>query len=489
MTLSKMYSRFIGFIFLISFSALSVTAQKHDLPKYVFLFIGDGMGLTQINTAEAFNESVKGRIGNKKLRMSTFPVQSFMTTHALNRYITGSAAAGTAIASGNKTSINTIGMDSSKNKPLPSIAEMAHRKGMKVGIISTVSLNHATPAAFYAHQPDREMYYEIALEIPASGFEFFGGGGINQPKGKNKDLPDVYEKLKASGYTILSGKSELKNLKPGYGKIFVKNARLGKGAEMPYTIDRDTMIDYSLADITTKAIEHLNNPNGFFIVIEGGMIDWAGHSNDAATIIHEVMDFDKAIDAAYRFYLKHPQETLIIVTADHETGGMSLGWAGKKYDSNLSLLNTQKASHSELENAFKTHYSEYCKKGCSYGDVLKQFYPVLGLHPDSLNEAEQNLLWTAFRASVYKTMPYADKKLNEALWGSNDPFSITAIKVLNQKAGIGWTSWSHTGTPVPLMAVGAGSHLFDAYLDNTDIVKILRKLLKIKENNKVIHYE
>ncbi|MDO9510584.1 MAG: alkaline phosphatase [Bacteroidales bacterium] len=481
MKLSISIHRIIGFIIYFSFSILLVSAQNNT-PKYVFLFIGDGMGLAQVHTTEVFMESMKGKIGDKKLRMNTFPVQSLMTTYALNRNITGSAAAGTAIASGFKTSINTIGMDSAKKKPLISIAEMAHQKGMKVGIISTVSLNHATPAAFYAHQPERDLYYEIASEIPASGFEFFGGGGLYQPKGKNKDLPDVFESLKASGYSLLTGKRELKNLKPTNGKVFVMNTRLGKGAEMPYTIDRDTCIDFSLADITSKAIEYLNNPKGFFMMIEGGMIDWAGHSNDAATIIHEVMDLDNAVDVAYRFYLKHPRETLIIVTADHETGGLALGWAGKKYALNLNLLATQKASHYELENAFKAYYSEYCKKGCSYDDVLKHFYPVLGLHPDSLNEAEKDMIWTAFKASIYKSMPYADKKLNDAIWGSNDPLSNTAIKILNQKAGIGWTSWSHTGTPVPLMAIGAGSHLFDAYLDNTDIVRHLRQLWKMNSS-------
>ena len=146
--------------------------------KYVFYFIGDGLGLTQINSAENYQAALKGEIGVKRLSISKLSTQGYITTYAQNRYITGSAAAATALATGNKTTISTISMDGKHQKNYKTMAEMAKDKGMKVGIISTVDIDHATPACFYAHQPSRNRYFDISLDLINSGFDFFGGGNF-----------------------------------------------------------------------------------------------------------------------------------------------------------------------------------------------------------------------------------------------------------------------------------------------------------------------
>lgn len=201
---------------------------KGKAPKYIFYFIGDGMGLSQANAAEAYLGAINGKSGIQKLEMNKFPHHGFYTTNATNRFITGSAAAGTALATGHKTSINTIGMDASKQKPLQSVAERARDLGYKVGIISSVSIDHATPASFYAHQPSRSMYYNISLNLSESNFNYFAGGGIKHPEGdgkvdknnimanfgmgtdkevKNKQTNSI-ELAKKRGYRLLNTKAE-----------------------------------------------------------------------------------------------------------------------------------------------------------------------------------------------------------------------------------------------------------------------------------------
>jgi len=241
--------------------------------KYVFVFIGDGMGLPQINAAERYLSAIEGEVtGSKKLTISTLPAQGITTTYAADRFITGSAAAATAIATGKKTNIGVIAMDPTKTVAYKTVAEMTHEMGMKVGIISSVSIDHATPAAFYAHRPSRSMYYEISVNLANSGFEFFGGGGLKRPTGKDKDQPSSIEMAERNGYRVVTSKPEFMALRPGAGKVFASNAVLDGSKALPYELDRDA-VDLSLADYTAKAIELLDSPRGFFIMVEGGKID------------------------------------------------------------------------------------------------------------------------------------------------------------------------------------------------------------------------
>ena len=180
--------------------AAGVADAQGKSPKYVFLFIGDGMAMPQVNSAEIYAKAIASRdIAIKKLRFSQFPVVGMTTTYEAGSFITDSASAGTAMATGNKTLSGVINMDPGKTRKFTTIAEMAKNAGYKVGIVSSVSLDHATPASFYAKVPSRGDMYDIAVQLTQSRFDYFGGGGFAQPKGKNKDQTDVVDLARKAG--------------------------------------------------------------------------------------------------------------------------------------------------------------------------------------------------------------------------------------------------------------------------------------------------
>ena len=292
--------------------------------KYVFLFIGDGMGFSHISATEAYLAHSAGiKCGSTPLTFTQFPVMGMATTFSANKPITCSSAAGTALATGTKTKNHMLGMDPD-TVALKSIAYKIHDAGYKVGIMTTVGINHATPASFYAHNASRSAYYEIGLELPESGFEFFGGGGYLQPRGKDNDKPYLGDAAVKAGYKFARGNVEFEQKK--CDRIIYTRGGEDPEGPLPYRFLRKDN-DIILADVVKGAIEVLGNKSkGFFMMAEGGMIDFAAHANDGANTFHELMDFDEAIAVAYEFYKQHPDETLIVVTADHETGGITLGY-------------------------------------------------------------------------------------------------------------------------------------------------------------------
>ena len=300
---------FVG-ILIISGWTLAAAETTPQPVKYVFLFIGDGMSLPQRMLTQEYLHSQ----GKDDLLLNRLPVHGITTTRCTNSLITDSAAAGTAIACGVKTNSGVLGIDAA-GKRVESVAELAHKAGRRVGILTSVSIDHATPAAFYAHNPGRGNYYDIGKELLASQFDFFGGGNFLAPDGKDGSL---YTLAAQAGYTVIRDKAGLLALKPGVSKVL---------ALTPVTYAIDNSPNHpSLAEYTEHAISQLDNPHGFFMMVEGGRIDWACHANDAATVLEEVISFDRAIAAAYRFGQAHPGETLIVVTGDHETGALTLGF-------------------------------------------------------------------------------------------------------------------------------------------------------------------
>ncbi|PKP15417.1 MAG: alkaline phosphatase, partial [Bacteroidetes bacterium HGW-Bacteroidetes-22] len=353
----------------------------------------------------------------------------FAATFAKNRYITCSAAAGTALATGEKTSINTIGMDSARTHPLRTIAERARAKGMKVGIMTTVSIDHATPACFYAHQPDRNMYYEIGTQLLSSGFDFFGGGGFKYPTGKNKDQPDLYQAVAAKGYTIVKEQKVFDTVSVRSLPMMVVNPVLSASSDMPYAMD-SVSGSFSLSGIVKKAIEVLDNPKGFFMMVEGGKIDWAAHANDAAAIIGEVLELDKAIGYALEFYRQHPDETLIIVTADHETGGLALGWAGTQYESDFTLLDRQKVSSDLFDAKMKAYKKRTPASMVRFDSVMRMVATDFGLGADiRLSKCEEEQLRRAFRISMSGEKESLCKDENTVLFDIYEPIGVTARRI------------------------------------------------------------
>ena len=193
-------------------------------------------------------------------------------------------------------------------------------------MISSVNLNHATPAAFYAHQASRSSYYEIGLELIESGFEYFAGGGLLSPKGDGTQT-DLYNLAERAGYDVVTTQAEAEAVTAADGKVILIDEHLADSDAMAYELDRtDDM--WALADYVEKGIEVLSeDPDGFFMMCEGGKIDWACHANDAASTIHDTIALADAVQVAIDFAAEHPDETLILVTGDHETGGMTIGFA------------------------------------------------------------------------------------------------------------------------------------------------------------------
>ena len=449
--------------------------QKIHKAKYIFLFIGDGMGLQQVNTTQVYLDSVVKK--NQKLSFIDFPVQTFATTYAADRYITCSAAAGTALSTGSKTSIGTLGLNYNHTDSLFSIAKTFKEKGYKVGILTSVSIDHATPAAFYTHQGSRGSNYDIAKDIFKSNYDFFASGGFLDPEGKDlkKDVESIFKMGIKYSTAFTSKIDSIDSLKKIFKTVVYSIPFPAQESTLKYEIDRDSS-DISLATLTKKAIQLLNNPNGFFMMVEGGKIDWACHSNDGATTIYEVKAFSDAINEAIEFYKNHQDETLIVITADHETGGFSIGNKENKYSNHLQLLQYQKISEDELQNIIRGELKKTPKPTAkAILEIVKSKTGLgnaeLGL---ALNEKELKQITESYNSSIKST----DKQKNVKQTYLSEPketITTTCIDIINKKAGIGWTSTAHTGSPVPVYVLGAGSDLFTGRIDNTDIPK---KILK-----------
>lgn len=449
--------------------------------KYVFLFIGDGMGIPQRTAAEKFT--------GKRLIMDTFPAQGITTTYAADRFITGSAASATALGCGQKTNIGMIGM-SPDQQHVKSIAEMARDQGMKVGIVSSVSIDHATPAAFYAHVQKRSQYYDIAIALAESGFNFFGGGGIKDPTNKKKNAEafkgDALDIAKGNGYKVVTNRSDFMNLKPGCEKVLAWNVNLPDGKALPYDMDT-TDADIKIQEFTAKAIELLDNPKGFFLMVEGGKIDWACHANDATSAIKDTLAFDEAIQKAVTFAEKHPNETLIVVTGDHECGGLTLGWSGTHYASHFDILGKQSISFQKFSDEVFKNYKAGCKGECAFTDIQPMITKYFGLKFEGnlkddhlvLEDYQIAMLREAYFRSMLGEKVKSKDPSTVILYGGYEPLTVTITHLLNNKAGLGWTSYKHTGVPVSSSAMGVGAEVFNGYYDNTDVAKKIMSVMGI----------
>lgn len=450
---------------------LVALVAKAQQAKYVFYFIGDGMGLNQVNTTEMYLGEQQGRIGTEPLCFASFPVAGMATTFSASNSITDSAAGGTALATGVKTYNGAIGVDANKERVM-SVAERAKRAGKKVGVTTSVSVDHATPAAFYGHQPDRSMYYEIALQLPEAGFDFYAGSGFLKPARTfdKKDAPSIYPIIEQAGYTIARGIDEYQAKAGDADKMVLIQKDGTDASSLPYAIDRNEG-DMTLAQITESAIDFLSRDNkkGFFLMVEGGKIDWACHSNDPATMVKEVIDMDNAVRVAYEFYKKHPKETLIVITADHETGGLGLG--NSNYTLNLKSLDCQKQSVDLLSRAL-TDLRKAKGNKATWEDVKALLTERMGFWGELTPTWEQEkMLRDEFESSFVRNKVVFE----ESLYSKTEPLAAVAKKVLSQMSKLGWTTGSHSAEYVPVFAVGAGSKLFMGKMDNTDIPKRIAK--------------
>jgi len=277
---------------------------KGDKPKNIILLIGDGMGVSQVFAGLTAN---KGR-----LFLENCKYIGFSKTQSADDYITDSAAGGTALSTGVKTNNGAIGVDALGN-PVKTILEEASEKGLATGLVSSSAITHATPASFIAHQASRGSYEDIAADFLKTDIDVFIGGGLAHFT-KRKDGRNLVDELKNKGYQFETEMDKIQKVKKG--KLVgltaeVHNGRLKERGDM-LPVAAETAID-----ILSKDNE------GFFLMVEGSQIDWGGHAGSAIYVVEDMLDFDQVVGQALEFAAKD-KETLVVVTADHETGGMAL---------------------------------------------------------------------------------------------------------------------------------------------------------------------
>lgn len=433
--------------------------------------IGDGMGFGQIHAAELYAAALEKQTGIVPLVFSKFPYASFATSNSLSHGVTDSGAGGTALAVGYKTKNGVIGMDSAGVKSYKSLAYFAKEKGLKVGITTSVSIDHATPASFYANQPNRDMYYEIGLDIIDSDFDFFAGSGFLKPNtnAKKEEVPSLLPQLEQAGYKLLYGLKDYQKTKSKTSKMILMNNQGADNSSIKYAIDQQGD-DLTLAEITDAAIETLSQgDNGFFLMVEGGKIDWASHSNDGATVVKEVLSFNESVKKAYDFYLKHPEETLIVVTADHETGGLVVGNGSSTLRvENLLDQNKSQDEISTLLNDFRN------KKPNASWEEVKEFLGLqLGLWKEiEVSKTDEQEIYVAFESSFINHQNETAK----SLYATNNKIAALAVAVLNKASSIGWTSGGHSAGYIPIYAIGVGAEQFNHKMDNVDIPRTVSKI-------------
>ena len=478
----------------------ALSAGTVKTPKYVFLFIGDGMSYPQIQSTADY----LGALGDKDywqaqpslddnggatldgpsyLNFMNFEAAGSAVTYDSNSFCPDSASTATSISTGHKTYSGTINMDETGTTAYETIAEKVHDQlGMSVGVISSVNLNHATPAAFYAHQASRNDYYEIGLELVNSGFEYFAGGGLLKPTGAEGDQKDLYTLAEEAGYNVVKTQAEAEKVTEG--PVIIVDEHLADGDAMAYELDRtDSM--WSLADHVAKGVEVLEqDEDGFFLMCEGGKIDWGCHANDAASAIHDTKALSDAVQVAIDFAEEHPDETLILVTGDHETGGLTIGFAGTDYDTYLNLLESQKISYAKFDSDYVAAYKE---EQTSFEDVLADVEELFGLKTEGeegdklvLTPYELSQLKTAYEKSIHETATGMDEQQEYVLYGTYEPLTVTLTHIINNKSGVSFTSYSHTGLPVAVLAHGVNAGQFNGYYDNTEIFQKLATMLGVQ---------
>lgn len=277
---------------------------KSSTPKNIIFFIGDGMGVSQVFAGLTANGG--------HLFLENFKHVGFSKTQSSSHYVTDSAAGGTALSAGTKTYNGAIGVNAD-TVTVKTILEMAEEKGLSTGLVSTSSITHATPASFIAHQPKRSMYEAIAADFLKTDIDVFIGGGYKHFTDR-KDGRNLAKELKEKGYVVKQDMTEIAKIKKG------KLAGLTAATHNGRITERKDMLPVA----TKTAINILdNNKSGFFMMVEGSQVDWGGHQNNTIYIVEDMLDLDQAIGKALEFAAKD-KETLIVLTADHETGGLGI---------------------------------------------------------------------------------------------------------------------------------------------------------------------
>ncbi len=476
--------------------------QASSAPKNVILFIGDGMGPEAVGLLVYYNRFMKGEESKLNLeRLMLSGNTGYCLTNQYGTVVTDSASAATALACGVKTRDGMIGKDH-EGRPLKSILDVAREKGKSTGLISNTRITHATPAGFYAQVLHRDMEAQIALQLVeegkvdvalSSGAQFFIPKGTrveehqalgSTPKeagwgvSKREDERDLVEQARRRGYAIVAHAQELQRLDPAANP---KILGLFGATAFPLAIDRQPQSVKGiprLGEMTLKSLEVLSrNPQGFFLMVEAGQIDWAAHCNDVATLLHEMMEMDEALGVILDFTKTHP-ETLVILTADHDTGGLAIAYHGFNPPAPVKLASgeTWKSKYNFNEKAIFERMARQNKSLFkmvldSKGDPAS-LKKQLEQHSGFVISEEQAQMVLAKDPSLGYPAP---REFTEFyVYGSMNPVALLG-RILGRELGTAWAVGTHTHTPVMIMAQGPMAERFRGLLDNTEVAKILAK--------------
>ncbi|MBO4943587.1 MAG: alkaline phosphatase [Muribaculaceae bacterium] len=432
--------------------ALAAGAQN---PKYIFYYIGDGMGMGPVVAAETYNRTILKN--DKPLTMMQMPIVGWCMTYSASSKVTDSAAAGTALSAGYKTVNGMLGV-TPDTVAVTSIAKKLKDMGYGIGITTSCAPDDATPGAFYAHVPHRSMFYEIGTAMAGSGYEFFAGAGLRGLSKDGKDT-DLLKKFADNKVQIVRGPEEIKNINSR--KVLLLNPK-GQYDWNDFSFAVDSVKDVLTLPLVAKTcLKHLEktSPDKFFMMVEGGIIDHALHGNDGGTALREVLNFDEALKVAFEFYQQHPDETLIVVTADHDTGGMIM------HSGNLGAVSFQKVS--------KGAFSEYCKAMVhsrmiyTWDDMRQYLTDNLGFFTHvKISEQQEAELKNMFEQVFDKRNEAKDEK---TLYADFNAYAVKVFDIFNNAIGLSFSTGGHSGNPVPVFAVGVGAEKFKGFNNNVNI--------------------
>ena len=442
-------------------------------PKYIFYFIGDGMSFNHILGTEQYNAMKEGKSEVERLNFSKFATRNFVTNYSASHPVTDSAAAGTALATGCKTANSYIGVDAEGNE-LRNITDVATEEGYMVGIVTNVGINHATPSCFYGHTSDRFGFPKLVEDYIASDVAFIAGSTIMDMKSgplganyKRITTAELAEQIRSAGIELTL---DVEQAAKASSKRVALVANDKENKHVPYVVDRKGDEQHTLLNHTKAAIEYLSREakEGFFLMVEGGKLDYAAHEQDAVTTFYEVNEFAATVELALEFAKQHPDETLIVVTSDHETGGMSLGW--DHYEVRMNMLAAQKSSALQVTNIIQQMRAEGKREWSDYKRVLSENLGLWSVAP--VTKEEEELLKDDFYNIFLKYGPMVD-----GLYNKNEYLVYHAIRILNRHASIDWTSMYHTGLYTPIYANGVGEERFLECRDQTEIPKTIATLM------------
>jgi len=487
-----------GFLIALLLLFVSFSLSQGAEPKNVILVIGDGMGPQAVGVAIYYNLFMNGPGNSLNLeKLMAAGNTGYCLTYQYGTMVTDSASAATALASGVKTRDAIIGKDHN-GRPMKSLVDIANSLGKATGVISTTRLTHATPAAFYAHSVHRDRENEIASQLVERGdltIAFSGGARHFIPQGtKVEDHPDLKSISKAAGWgssvrkdtqdLILSAKNKGYSIVANEKELLaLDSGKTGKALGLFSTSDFPSAIDRqprhptgvpTLPQLTAKGLEIMEkNPKGFFLMVEGGQVDYVEHGNDVASVLHEMLELDQAIGVAKAFAEKNP-DTLVVVTADHDTGGLAIAYSSHQPPPALKLPSGE---------TWQTKYN-FGERGV-FEKMAKQKKSFLKMALDSKGnpaafkkEVEENSVFTiteeqaaALLAKDAKGSFPATKEYRE-FYGRGNPSPLMG-RLFGKEMNTAWAVGMHTHTPVMIFGIGPGSERFRGLVDNTWVPQII----------------